>query len=266
MTLVDSHCHLPLVATPERSVADIVTSAHEAGVSDLLCVCVDLETAAPVRQAALDHANVYASVGVHPNTDGAAREPSVDELLELGSDPAIVAIGETGLDYFRSEGDLSWQHERFRCHIRAARELHKPLIIHTRDSATDVIRILREEHAEQAQGVMHCFVDDWETAQAAMDLGFYISISGIVTFKSATTLREVARRVPLDRLLVETDSPWLAPVPKRGKQNEPAYVRHTAEFLAELRGESFATLAAATSANFFSLFQAAQHTPRPATP
>ena len=183
-----------------------------------------------------------------------------------GSDPAIVAIGETGLDYFRSEGDLSWQHDRFRHHIRAARELDKPLIIHTRDSATDVIRILREERAEQARGVMHCFVDDWETAQAAMDLGFFISISGIVTFKSATDLREVARRIPLDRLLVETDSPWLAPVPRRGKQNEPAYVRHTAEFLAELRDESFATLAAATSANFFSLFRSAAHASHPATP
>lgn len=263
MTLVDSHCHLPLVASAERTVADVVASAHEAGVSDLLCVCVDLESAAPVRQAALDHANVYASVGVHPNTDGEAREPSVDELLELGSDPAIVAIGETGLDYFRSEGDLTWQIERFRRHIRAARELDKPLIIHTRDSAADVIRILREERADEARGVMHCFVDDWETAQAAMDLGFFISISGIVTFKSAADLREVARRVPLDRLLVETDSPWLAPVPRRGKQNEPAYVRHTAEFLAELRGESFATLAAATSANFFSLFTTARHTAHP---
>ena len=266
MTLVDSHCHLPLVATQERSVAEIVASAHEAGVSDLLCVCVDLESFGPVRQAALDHANVYASVGVHPNTDNAAREPTVDELLELGSDPAIVAIGETGLDYFRSEGDLSWQHERFRHHIRAARELDKPLIIHTRDSAADVIRILREERAQDARGVMHCFVDDWETAQAAMDLGFCISISGIVTFKSATDLRDVARRIPLDRLLVETDSPWLAPVPRRGKQNEPAYVRHTAEFLAELRGESFTTLAAATSANFFSLFRSAAHTSVPGTP
>ncbi len=266
MTLVDSHCHLPLVATPERSVADIVASAHDAGVSDLLCVCVDLESAGPVREAAQDHANVYASVGVHPNTDRAAREPTVDDLLELGSDPAIVAIGETGLDYYRSEGDLSWQHERFRRHIRAARELAKPLIIHTRDSAADVIRILREERAEDARGVMHCFVDDWDTAQAAMDLGFCISISGIVTFKSAADLREVARRVPLDRLLVETDSPWLAPVPRRGKQNEPAYVRYTAEFLAELRGESFATLAAATSANFFSLFRAAHHTATPVTP
>lgn len=245
--------------------AEVVASAHDAGVSDLLCVCVDLESAGPVRQTALDHANVYASVGVHPNTDRSAREPSVNELLELGSDPAIVAIGETGLDYFRSEGDLSWQHERFRNHIRAARELDKPLIIHTRDSAADVIRILREERAGDARGVMHCFVDDWDTAQAAMDLGFCISISGIVTFKSAADLREVARRIPLERLLVETDSPWLAPVPRRGKQNEPAYVRHTAAFLAELRDESFETLAAATSANFFSLFRAATHTSDPGT-
>lgn len=258
MTLVDSHCHLPLVATPDRAVASVVRDAEANGVSHMLCVCVDLESSAEVRQAALDHTNVYASVGVHPNTDTAAREPTTDELLELGADPAIVAIGETGLDYFRSDGDLEWQRERFRCHIRAARELGKPLIIHTREAAADVISIMREERAEDAGGVMHCFVDDWDTAQAAMELGFYISLSGIVTFKSATELRDVARQVPGDRLLVETDSPWLAPVPHRGKPNEPAYVRHTTEFLAELRNESFESLAATTSANFFDLFRSAK--------
>lgn len=226
----------------------------DAGVSHMLCVCVQLETFSDVRQAAADYANVFASVGVHPNTDDAAREPSIDELLKLGRDPLIVAIGETGLDYFRSEGDLQWQRDRFRCHIRAARELGKPLIIHTREAAADVISILREETRRDVGGVMHCFVDDWETAVAAMDLGFYISISGIVTFKSASALREVAGRVPLERLLIETDSPWLAPVPKRGKQNEPAFVRHTAEFLAKLRGMSLDELAEATLNNFFTLF------------
>jgi TatD DNase family protein len=231
----------------------------------MLCVCVELESFAEVRQTAVDFPNVFASLGVHPNTDESAREPTLAELLTLGADRDVVAIGETGLDYFRSEGSLDWQRERFRCHIRAARELNKPLIIHTRDAAADVIGILRDEHARDVGGVMHCFVDDWETASAAMDLGFFISISGIVTFKSAVDLRHVAARVPLERLLVETDSPWLAPVPRRGKQNEPAYVRHTAEFLAELREIPFATLAAATSANFFELFKsAAANTAMPA--
>ncbi len=258
MQLVDSHCHLPLVASPERGIADIVDSAMDAGVSHMLCVCVQLETFSDVRQAAVDHDNVFASVGVHPNTDDDAREPSIEELLELGRDPLVVAIGETGLDYFRSEGDLEWQRDRFRCHIRAARTLGKPLIIHTREAAADVISILDEENARDVGGVMHCFVDDWDTAAAAMDLGFYISISGIVTFKSAGDLREVALRIPADRLLIETDSPWLAPVPKRGKQNEPAFVRHTAEFLAGLRGVSVDDLATVTAGNFFKLFNVNQ--------
>jgi TatD DNase family protein len=223
----------------------------------MLCVCVELESFEEVRQAALAHDNVFASLGVHPNADDGARDPTLDELLTFGSDPLVVAIGETGLDYFRSEGDLDWQRERFRRHIRAARELKKPLIIHTREAASDVIKILREERAQDVGGVMHCFVDDLNTARDAMSLGFYISISGIVTFKSAQDLRDVAVQIPLDRLLVETDSPWLAPVPHRGKQNEPAYVTHTASYLAELRGISPATLAEATSENFFRLFTAA---------
>lgn len=256
-SLVDSHCHLPLIADDERSLADVVAHALENGISHMLCVCVDLESFDAVRQSAIDFPNVFASAGVHPNTDNDARDPTLEELLSYGSDEAVVAVGETGLDYFRIEGDLDWQRERFRRHIRAARELDKPLIIHTREAAADVISILREERAETVGGVMHCFVDDWDTASAAMDLGFYISISGIVTFKSAAALREVALKVPLERLLVETDSPWLAPVPRRGKQNEPAFVRYTAEFLAELREEEFATLAQATSANFFKLFNSA---------
>lgn len=254
MLLVDSHCHLPLVATSDRSVSDIVSDAQAEGVSHMLCVCVELESFAQVRLAASSHENVYATLGVHPNADDGARDPTLEELLEFGADPLVVAIGETGLDYFRSEGDLEWQRNRFRRHIRAARDLDKPLIIHTREAASDVIKILREEQAQDVGGVMHCFVDDWETACAAMELGFYISISGIVTFKSAKALRDVAVQVPLERLLVETDSPWLAPVPHRGKQNEPAFVKHTAAYLAELRGISTQTLAEATTKNFFRLF------------
>ena len=249
---------MPLTATPDRGLAEIIASAVDNSVTHMLCVCVQLETFAEVRQAALDFDNVFASLGVHPNTAEAAHEPSFDELLEFGRDPAVVAIGETGLDYFRAKGALQWQRDRFRRHIRVARELAKPLIIHTRDAAADVIAILREENAEEVGGVMHCFVNDWETACAAMDLGFYISISGIVTFSSAGELRDVAARLPLERLLVETDSPWLTPVPHRGKQNEPAYVRYTAEFLADLRGLALEEIAEATTKNFFKLFRYAK--------
>lgn len=252
MQLVDSHCHLPLI---EGGLEGVLERAAAAGVSHMLCVSVDLESYAGVRALALAHRQVSCSVGVHPNTDTPVREPTIAELTEEGGQDYVVAIGETGLDYFRSEGDLEWQRDRFRHHIRAAREVAKPLIIHCREAAADVIRVLREERAQDVGGVMHCFVDDWDTASAAMDLGFYISLSGIVTFKSARELQAVAQRVPLERLLVETDAPWLAPVPLRGKQNEPAYVRHTAEFLAGLRGEQPAALAAATSENFHRLFR-----------
>ena len=250
--LVDSHCHLPLIEGV-RSVADLVRDARAADVHHMLCVAVDLESFPAVAAAAHQHAEVFASVGVHPNSDRAREEPTVERLAALAALPEVVAIGETGLDYFRQAGDTEWQRDRFRTHIRAAVALAKPLIIHTRDAANDVVRVLREERADRVGGVMHCFVDDWETACAALDLGFYISFSGIVTFKSATVVQDVARRVPLERLLVETDSPWLAPVPHRGKQNEPAFVRHTAEFLARLREITFAELAAATTANFFRL-------------
>lgn len=223
----------------------------------MLCVSVDLESFPRVAEVAAAHAGVFASVGVHPNTEIHCEEPSIARLVTASEQLKIVAIGETGLDYYRQTGDLGWQQARFRTHIRAAIDCGRPLIVHTRDAAADVIRILREEHAEQAGGVMHCFVDDWDTASAAMDLGFYISFSGIVTFKSAKALQAVARQVPAERLLVETDSPWLAPVPHRGKQNEPAFVGHTAEFLANLRGEAAAVLAQTTRSNFFNLFTAA---------
>ena len=252
--LVDSHCHLPLL---ERPLADVMRDAEANGVAHVLCVSVDMESFPGVRQVAADFQHVSASVGVHPNTDPGPLEPSVEQLVALADDPLVVAIGETGLDYYRQTGDLAWQHERFRRHIRAGVAAGKPLIIHTREAAGDTLRLLREEGAERCGGVMHCFVEDWATARAAMDLGFYISFSGIVTFKTATALQEVARRVPLEYLLVETDAPWLAPVPRRGKPNEPAYVRHTAEYLAQLRGEDPAQLFEATTGNFFRLFPAA---------
>jgi len=178
-------------------------------------------------------------------------------LVTLARHPKVIAIGETGLDYFRSEGDLEWQRQRFRTHIAAARQTQKPLIIHMREATQDTLRILQEEHADSIGGVMHCFTEDWATAKAALDLNFYISFSGIVTFKSATLLQEAAKHVPLDRMLVETDSPYLAPVPFRGKSNQPAYVRHVAEFIAQLRNTSLEEIAAATSKNFFRLFKTA---------
>lgn len=264
VSFVDSHCHLPLVESATRSVAAIVADAARVGVDYLLCVAVDFESLPAVIAAADAHAGVFASVGAHPNTaQGPHEEPTVERLVAAAAHPKVIAIGETGLDYYRSEGDLTWQHERFRTHIRAARACGKPLIVHTRDSASDVIRLLREERAEEAGGVMHCFVEDWDTASAALDLGFYISFSGIVTFKSAHALQAVARQIPAERLLVETDSPWLAPVPHRGRQNEPAYVRHTAEFLAALRDEALPELASRTSQNFFDLFRDARRVGEP---
>ena len=196
---------------------------------------------------------ISASVGVHPNeTDG--HDPSADELIALANDKDIVAIGETGLDYFRSEGDLKWQHDRFRRHITASRETKKPLIIHMRDATEDTLRILKEEKADEVGGVMHCFVEDWEVAQKALDLNFVISFSGIVTFKNAKALHEVAKNVPQDKMLIETDSPYLAPVPFRGKSNQPAYVVHVAEKIAELRDIELKKVAELTTENYFNLF------------
>lgn len=255
MKLVDSHCHLPLIADDKRSVADIVNHALDNGIEEMLCVGVQFETIQDVLLAATEHQNVYCSVGVHPNTEQDAFNPKVQDLVELASSHnKVLAIGETGLDYFRSEGNQSWQHARFRTHIRAARDLNKPIIIHTRDAREDTLKIMREEKAHEAGGVMHCFVEDYETASAAIDMGFYISFSGIVTFKNAQDLQAVAKKIPLDRMLVETDSPWLAPVPKRGKTNEPAFVKYTAAFLAELREEELSRLAQVTTENYHQLF------------
>ena len=254
-TLVDSHCHLDLLRPEslEQGVEGVLQRAADADVRHMLCVAIDLENAPRLRELAMRHGEVSCSAGVHPN-ERIETEPDEADIVVHADHPAVVAVGETGLDYFRSEGDLEWQRERFRRHIRVARALSKPLIIHCRDAATDTLRILREERAIEVGGVMHCFVEDWDTARGAMDLGFAISFSGIVTFRNATELREVAKRVPSDRLLVETDSPYLAPVPHRGKANEPAYVRHVAECVAGLRGEEVEHVAETTTRNFFSMF------------
>jgi TatD DNase family protein len=214
---------------------------------------VTLEAFPGVLSIAEAHSHIYASVGVHPDSTD-VHEPTTDELVALARHDKIIAIGETGLDYYRLQGDLEWQRERFRAHIRAARDARKPLIIHTRSAAEDTIRVMREEGAEAAGGVMHCFTESWEVARAALDLGFYISFSGIVTFKNAKALREVAQKVPLDRMLVETDSPYLAPVPYRGKTNQPGYVKHTVEEIARLRNVPFDEVAQHTTDNFFRLF------------
>ncbi len=252
LMLVDSHCHIPLIER-EGGVEAILAAAKNNQVEHMLCVCIDLDSYPDIAALAGRYDCISASVGVHPNSI-VDKEPSCDELIRLGKSQDVVAIGETGLDYFRSKGDLDWQHARFRIHIKAALALNKPLIIHCREAKDDVLRILREEGAARVGGVMHCFVEDWETAERAMTLNFRISFSGIVTFKNAGALKEVAKRVPLDMLLIETDSPYLAPVPHRGRQNEPAYVRHVAEYLAELRGDSFEDIARTTRDNYYELF------------
>lgn len=257
--LVDSHCHLDrLDLTPfDGDLEGALANAREHGVGHMLCVCIDLEHFQDVLTPAQQHANIFASVGVHPNEQG-GQEPDVKTLVEMASEPNVIAIGETGLDYFRSEGDLEWQRERFRTHIAAAKQTGKPLIIHMREATEDTLRIMQEESAGDVGGVMHCFAEDWAAARAALDLDFYISFSGIVTFNSAKTLKEVAKQVPLDRMLVETDSPYLAPTPYRGKSNQPAYVKYVAEHIATLRGTSLEAISEATTENFFRLFKYAQ--------
>lgn len=251
--LVDSHCHIDF---PElsRDIDGVLRRMSESGVGAALCVSVNLPTFPSVLAIAERYPNVFASVGVHPDHQG-VEEPPTDLLVALSDHAKIVAIGETGLDYYRLTGDLEWQRERFRRHVRAAREAGKPLIIHTRSAAADTLQLMQEERAWEAGGVMHCFTETWEVAAAALDMGFYVSFSGIVTFKSATALKDVARRVPLDRLLIETDAPYLAPVPHRGKTNEPAFVRHVAEEIARVREIPFEHVASQTTSNFLSLFR-----------
>ena len=253
MMLVDSHCHLDFPELAEDTTA-VLAEMREHGVSHALCIAVTLQDFPRVRALAEAHENLYASVGTHPDYPDHPLV-TVEDLTRLADHPKVIGIGETGLDYYRLEGDLEWQRERFRTHIRAARAVGKPLIIHTRAAAADTIAIMRAEGANETRGVMHCFTESWETAEAALDLGFYISFSGIVTFKSAAALKEVARRVPLERMLVETDSPYLAPVPYRGKTNRPAWVKYVAEEVARLRGISFDAVAEATTKNFFDLFR-----------
>ena len=254
--LVDSHCPLDRLdlAPFDDDFGRLMQATREAGVGHLLCVCIDLESYPAMYRLVEPWPWVSVSVGVHPN-DRDRRDPTPEELVSLAADPRNVAIGETGLDYFRSEGDLEWQRQRFRNHIAAARAAGKPLIVHTRAAREDTIRVMTEEGARDTGGGMHCFTEDWEMAKQALDLGFYISFSGIVTFNSAADLREVAKRVPADRILVETDAPYLAPVPHRGKSNLPAYVALVAAFIAELRGVSPERLVEQTGENFFRLFR-----------
>lgn len=254
--IIDSHCHINCLqgADEPETVDNYLNSAREAGVGGFLCVSIDWETYPEVLALAEKYNDIYASIGVHPNHEQ-GHEPSIDDLLKKAEHQKVIAIGETGLDYYRNSGDVEWQRERFRTHIAAAKKCQKPLIIHTREAREDTIKIMQQENAAEAGGVMHCFTESWEMAQEAMAMNFYISFSGIVTFKSATELQDVARKVPLDRMLVETDAPYLAPVPFRGKQNQPAYVQHVVEFIAKLRNVSAQEIAERTTENFNTLFK-----------
>ncbi|MBE7564096.1 TatD family hydrolase [Acidithiobacillus sp. HP-6] len=250
--LVDSHCHLDFEDFAEDRSA-ILERAQAAGVQEILIAAVVQKHWSRVQALAAENTGIWAAAGVHPN-EPEAETPSMENLLAALSMEKVVAVGETGLDYFRSEGDLRWQQERFARHIAASKATGKPVIVHTREAAADTLGLLRSEDARASGGVIHCFTENWEFARAVLDMGFYVSLSGIVTFKKSLDLQAVARKLPADRLLVETDSPYLAPTPLRGKRNEPAYVRHVAQFLAELRAESFADLARQTTENFHHLF------------
>lgn len=254
---IDSHCHLDFPQLAEN-LDDILRQMQENQVAAALVVSVDLDDWPRLMKLVEPHPHLFASVGVHPDYEKVS-EPSVQDLLTRAQNPKVIAIGETGLDYFRQSEPLDWQRARFRVHIQASLASQLPLIIHTRNASSDTIRLMKEEGANQ--GVMHCFTETWEVAKQALDLGFYISFSGIVTFKSAQDLQEVAKKVPAERLLIETDSPFLAPVPYRGKQNNPAYVVHVAEKVAQLRGMPVEALAELTSSNFFNLFNKIQHKP-----
>jgi TatD DNase family protein len=254
---IDSHCHLDFPEFQSR-LPEVLANMAASKVSHALCVSVDIPDYPKVRQLAEDHPHLYASVGVHPDYED-TPEPSFEFLVNEAKHPKIIAIGETGLDYYRM-GDrpyesMEWQRERFRTHIKAAIASHRPLIIHTRSASADTLRILKEEGADSIGGVMHCFTESTEVARAAMDMGFYISFSGIVTFKSAKDLQDTCKYVPLARMLIETDSPYLAPIPYRGKTNEPAWVSKVGEFIADLKGISVDQLANTTSNNFFQCFQ-----------
>ena len=260
MFLVDSHCHLDqLDLSPfQGDLSKALTHAKGMGVKHFLCVSITLKDFPAVLDIAKQYPMVSASVGLHPNEQDIEKEPTVDELATLALDDKVIAIGETGLDYYRSTGDLTWQKERFRSHIRAAKKVNKPLIIHSREAPDDTLLILREEGAASVGGVMHCFTGDEAMAEETMALGFYISFSGIITFKNAIPLQNIVKKLPLDRILIETDSPYLAPHPYRGQSNQPAYVRYVAEEIARLRGISIDEVADATTHNFFQCFKGAK--------
>ena len=253
MPFIDSHCHLDFPELAEN-LPDVLAQMRHNDVIGALCVSVNLAGFPRVLALAEQHPNIFASAGIHPDYEG-VEEPDAARLVELAQHPRVISIGETGLDYFRLKGDLEWQRTRFRNHIRAARECGKPLIIHTREAAADTLRIMAEENAAEAGGVMHCFTETWEVADAALAMGFYISFSGIVTFKNAKQIKEVAQRTPLERILIETDAPYLAPAPHRGKLNQPAYVKHVAEEIAVLRGVSAEEIGGSTTENFKRLFK-----------
>ncbi|HVT62501.1 MAG TPA: TatD family hydrolase [Legionellaceae bacterium] len=256
--LIDSHCHLNMLNLTEfnQDLDEVILKAHAEGVDKMLTVCVTFDDLPQIEAIADRYPCVYTSVGVHPN-EGMSIEPDAQQLIQLATHPSCIAIGETGLDYYRtsSEHEKEKQRQRFRQHIQAARHLKKPLIIHTRQASDDTLRIMQEENAQAIGGVMHCFSEDWDVAQQALDLNFYISFSGIVTFKSATNIQMVAQKVPLERILIETDAPYLAPVPFRGKQNHPALVKQVALTVSELRQMDYFELAAATSDNFYNCFR-----------
>lgn len=258
-TFVDSHCHLDRLNLDAHGgdFAAMMAASEEAGVSHMLCIGVDLETFPNVQALAEQYPHVFASVGVHPLYKE-SREPSVAELLERAAHPKVIAIGETGLDYFYAKEERDWQKRYFIAHIQAARETGLPLVVHTRGAKDDTLNLLREHGGGEVKGVLHCFTEDLDMALQAIDLGFYISISGIVTFRNAQSLRDTVKALPIEKLLIETDSPWLAPVPFRGKPNEPRFVANVAECLAELKGVTVEQLGQITADNFFTLFEKAQ--------
>lgn len=255
MLLADSHCHLNMLDLSlfENNMDKVIEAAKNNGVGYFLTVAVLISNYEELKRIAERYPNVWFSTGLHPN-DEPELKITVEDLTTQAKHPKVIAIGETGLDYFRSKGDVTWQQERFITHIEAAKISELPLIVHTRTAQADTIAIMRQEKCDEVGGVMHCFTEDWEMAKAALDLNFYISFSGILTFKNATILQDVARKVPIDKILIETDSPYLAPNPFRGKPNHPALVRHVAEFLAVLRNDSFENIAENTTRNFFKLF------------
>jgi len=249
---IDSHCHINFPELNQK-IDEVLKNMESNKISHALCVSVTLDKINEILDLTRQYSNIYASVGVHPDYED-IKEPDIDTLFKYSKDEKVIAIGETGLDYFRLKGDLSWQRDRFRTHIQAAIKSELPLIIHTRNAQDDTISIMKEEGASAAAGVMHCFTESYEMAKKAIDLGFYISFSGIITFKNAETLRETVKKIPIENILIETDSPYLAPVPNRGKLNEPSNVKYVAEKIAELKGISIEKVAEITTNNFFKLF------------